>query len=183
MVRRWTQHDCRRVDASKIRRGERGANLIEFALSAVVLLMLIAGVVDFGGAFQNYIIITNAAREGARTASKLPCSAANRTQYVSAVVSAATSEAASGNVGGGGRLTSPTTPNLATTCPTAGNPVIVSVRHTYSTLFSAFVGAASFDLVAKAQMIFFGNDVSHLPEAEPVSSLHHLPVLRGGVPC
>lgn len=166
----------------RIRRSERGANLIEFALSAIVLLMLIAGAVDLGGAFQNYIIITNAAREGARTASKLPCSAANRAAYKSAVVSAATSEAALSNITlAAADVTY--SPNLASSCPTAGNPVVVSVRHTYSTLFAALIGVASLDLVAKAQMIFFGNDSGQLPTAEPVSSLHQLPVHRGGLPC
>jgi Flp pilus assembly protein TadG len=47
---------------------ERGAALVEFALCVPLLLVVIAGIVDFGFAFQRYEVITNAAREGARLA-------------------------------------------------------------------------------------------------------------------
>jgi Flp pilus assembly protein TadG len=50
-------------------RGERGAALVEFALALPLLLVILAGIVDFGFAFQRYEVITNAAREGARLAS------------------------------------------------------------------------------------------------------------------
>ncbi len=45
---------------------ERGVELIEFAFSLPVLLLLLAAVLDFGFLFQRYEIVTNAAREGAR---------------------------------------------------------------------------------------------------------------------
>jgi Flp pilus assembly protein TadG len=45
---------------------ERGAALVELALVTPLLLVVIAGIVDFGFAFQRYEVITNAAREGAR---------------------------------------------------------------------------------------------------------------------
>jgi Flp pilus assembly protein TadG len=48
--------------------GERGAALVEFALALPLLLVVIAGIVDFGFAFQRQEVITNAAREGARLA-------------------------------------------------------------------------------------------------------------------
>ncbi len=51
------------------RDGERGAALVEFALTLPLLLVVIAGIVDFGFVFQRYEVITNAAREGARLAS------------------------------------------------------------------------------------------------------------------
>lgn len=47
---------------------ERGAALVEFALVLPLLLVVIAGIVDFGFVFQRYEVITNAAREGARIA-------------------------------------------------------------------------------------------------------------------
>ncbi len=51
------------------RRGdERGAALVEFALALPLLLVVIAGIVDFGFVFQRYEVVTNAAREGARLA-------------------------------------------------------------------------------------------------------------------
>ena len=51
------------------RGGERGAELIEFAFALPVLLLVFAGIVDFGLLFQRYEVVTNAAREGARMAS------------------------------------------------------------------------------------------------------------------
>ena len=45
---------------------ERGAELIEFAFALPILLLVVAGIVDFGILFQRYETVTNAAREGAR---------------------------------------------------------------------------------------------------------------------
>jgi Flp pilus assembly protein TadG len=47
-------------------RSERGSELIEFALAAPVLILLLAGIFDFGMMFRTYEAVTNAAREGAR---------------------------------------------------------------------------------------------------------------------
>lgn len=47
-------------------RSERGAELIEFAIVAPILIFIIAGLVDFGMMFRTYEAVTNAAREGAR---------------------------------------------------------------------------------------------------------------------
>ena len=44
----------------------RGSELVEFALILPLLLILIAGIVDFALMFQAYEVVTNAAREGAR---------------------------------------------------------------------------------------------------------------------
>jgi len=47
-------------------RGARGAELIEMALILPILLVVIAGIVDFALMFQAAEVVTNAAREGAR---------------------------------------------------------------------------------------------------------------------
>jgi hypothetical protein len=47
---------------------EKGAELIEFALVFPLLLLVMAGIMDFGLLFQRYQTVTNAAREGARIA-------------------------------------------------------------------------------------------------------------------
>ena len=47
---------------------DRGAELIELAIVFPILLLLLAGMVDFGFLFQRYEVVTNAAREGARVA-------------------------------------------------------------------------------------------------------------------
>jgi Flp pilus assembly protein TadG len=46
----------------------RGDEVIEFALIFPVLLIVLAGMFDFGLAINQYAIVTNAAREGARVA-------------------------------------------------------------------------------------------------------------------
>jgi Flp pilus assembly protein TadG len=45
---------------------DTGAELIELAMIFPILLLLVAGIVDFGFLFQRYEVVTNAAREGAR---------------------------------------------------------------------------------------------------------------------
>jgi Flp pilus assembly protein TadG len=44
----------------------RGSELIEFAIVAPILILLLAGIFDFGMMFRTYEAVTNAAREGAR---------------------------------------------------------------------------------------------------------------------
>lgn len=48
--------------------GDSGQALVEFALVAVILLILILGIVDLARAWNAYQVITDAAREAARTA-------------------------------------------------------------------------------------------------------------------
>ncbi|HEY6507039.1 MAG TPA: TadE family protein [Vicinamibacterales bacterium] len=45
---------------------ERGAELIEMVIALPLLLLLMFGIVDFGFMFQRYVVLTNAAMEGAR---------------------------------------------------------------------------------------------------------------------
>lgn len=47
---------------------EKGAELVEFALTFPLLLLVVLGIIDFGLLFQRYEVLTNAAREGARVA-------------------------------------------------------------------------------------------------------------------
>ena len=49
-------------------RNEKGASAVEFALVLPIFVMLIFGIFQFGIAFNNWIAITHAAREGARLA-------------------------------------------------------------------------------------------------------------------
>jgi Flp pilus assembly protein TadG len=51
---------------------EKGQSLIEMAFLVPILLVLLAAVVDAGRAFDAYIVLTNAAREGARYGSFFP---------------------------------------------------------------------------------------------------------------
>jgi Flp pilus assembly protein TadG len=47
-------------------RGDSGAELVELAVVLPLLLILIAGIVDFGFLLQSFEVVSNAAREGAR---------------------------------------------------------------------------------------------------------------------
>ena len=47
---------------------EKGASAVEFALILIPLVMLVFGIIQFGIAYNRYIAITHAAREGARLA-------------------------------------------------------------------------------------------------------------------
>jgi len=48
---------------------KRGAVLIEFAACVIMLLFILVGILEFGWMTRNKLLISNAAREGARTAS------------------------------------------------------------------------------------------------------------------
>lgn len=49
-------------------RSERGAAAVEMAIVLPVLILLVGGIIDFGRAFMQQVILTNAAREGTRVA-------------------------------------------------------------------------------------------------------------------
>lgn len=49
-------------------RADEGAELIEFALVCPIVVLLIAGLMEFGMIFRSLEVVTNAAREGARVA-------------------------------------------------------------------------------------------------------------------
>lgn len=50
------------------RRRSRGQSLVETAIILPIVLLLVMGIIDFGLLFNNYILISNASREGARKA-------------------------------------------------------------------------------------------------------------------
>ena len=53
---------------SKLRNGDEGANLVEFALLAPLLILLVLGIVEFGFKFSQYNELRHGVREGARYA-------------------------------------------------------------------------------------------------------------------
>ncbi len=70
-------------------RSETGAELIEFALVFPLLLLVVLGIIDFGFLFQQYEVVTNAAREGARIAILPDYSAADANARATAYLTAA----------------------------------------------------------------------------------------------
>ncbi len=141
--------------------GEEGQNLVELALVMLLLLALLAGAVDVGRAFNNYIIITNASREGARIAARLPCKAsgagANLAALTTAIKNAAISEASnSGITLATGDIT--ITPNTATTCPTAGGVIRVTVDYDFTPVLTDAIGIAPFNMSNFTEMLWYGVD-------------------------
>lgn len=126
--------------------GERGANLVEFALVLPLLVLLLVGVADFGRAFNNYIIITNASREGARYASRFPW-------LENDIEQAAIREAANFGV-------PLTTANVTVNGvgATRSQPIEVVVTYDFPTILGGVIGANNLTLTAATEMIVFGRD-------------------------
>jgi len=53
---------------TNLRKNERGAALIEAAITIPIILLIAVGIFEFGRAYQTWQVLTNAAREGARQA-------------------------------------------------------------------------------------------------------------------
>ena len=60
-----TQSTYKGGDPTKLQRGERGQSLVELAMSLTVILLLLAGAVDFSIAYFSFAAMQDAAQEGA----------------------------------------------------------------------------------------------------------------------
>jgi Flp pilus assembly protein TadG len=141
---------------------ERGSQLVEFALVAPLLLLVVFGIVDFGFMFREYEALTNAAREGARvaalpgygnsdiraratqylTASGMTTAGATFTTYCSSTTSACDVTATSVPVNGAG-----------SSCIML---VGVTVTYPHTFLAGAIIGIPSINLTATARMRYEG---------------------------
>jgi Flp pilus assembly protein TadG len=97
--------------------GRRGQSTVEFALLLPILLVLLFLVFEFGRAFGSWLLITNAAREGARNAAA--CSSST-----SACITAA-----KGQVQTTAQFLSVQTADCNNNQPPAGNTSCVSVTY------------------------------------------------------
>jgi Flp pilus assembly protein TadG len=61
---------------------ERGHSLVEFAMVAPLLLVVVFAIVDFGRIFQSQVTLTNAARKGAWLGATGATAAAIRTRVI-----------------------------------------------------------------------------------------------------
>jgi Flp pilus assembly protein TadG len=66
----------------KSKRSERGQSLVELAISIVILIYLLAGAVEFGIAFFQFVQLRDAAQEGALYGSMNPTDTAGITARV-----------------------------------------------------------------------------------------------------
>jgi len=130
----------------RMRSQEQGSSLVELALVLFVLVLLVMGVVDFGRAFHDYIVITNASREGARYASRFPDDSVgitSATRQEAANSGLAPAELAVGITGLGA---------------TAGQPIRVTTTYNFQTFLGGFVGRPNLTLRNATEMVVFGID-------------------------
>jgi len=109
----------------RTRRLERGAAAVEMALLLPVLVLFVGGIVDFGRAFFTQVVLTNAAREGARAAIVLTTGTPNADIQIRA-------QAASLDVSG--TVTVTIVKNCVAALPTDQAQVQVSAPFTYTFL-------------------------------------------------
>lgn len=104
------------------RRAQRGAAVVELAIVITVMLLLTAGIVEFGRAFWYYNALDKATRDAARYLSALP--AAEMTDSAQAATAIATAkDLVVGAVSGASVSPAITAANVAVTCDVAcGSP-------------------------------------------------------------
>lgn len=122
----------------------RGQAVVEFALVLPIFVWLLAGMVDFGRVFHELIVVTHAAREGARVA----VVGNNDTAITTAVRNAAVSIHSAANP-----------VNVAVAPPAAsrvaGQPITVTVTHNVDILtpfISTFVQPNPYPVAGTAVM-------------------------------
>jgi Flp pilus assembly protein TadG len=123
------------------------------AMVSLLLLILLVGAADVGRALNSFIVITNAAREGARYASHYP-------HLESGIQQAAVLEAAGSGV--------PLTPADVTVIPSPsgmsgpaqpGAPIRVTVQTQVDTIMGTLIGMDSITMHSSTEMIVFGQDL------------------------
>ena len=122
-------------------RRESGAQLVEFAMVAPILLMVVASIADFGLLFRTAALTANAVREGARLAA-LPGNEDNNYEAPRARVANYLAE-----VGAAGAATVTFTQEDVEIAPgTLAGGVRVTINYTHTTLFLspivAFMGGS-----------------------------------------
>ena len=140
------------------RRRRLGQSLVELALVLPLLVLLLMGVVDMGRAFHSYIVITNASREGARRASRIPsvCVAPDECVIAVDTIEAAVKQDAASN---GMDLTeeNSTITIRASEGLNGGDPISVTVQYTFTTVIGGLMGLPEFPVRSSTEMVIFGN--------------------------
>ena len=126
---------------------ERGSNVVEMALVLFIIVLLLIAVADIGRAFHSYVVITNAAREAARLASRLP----DKDDQIRA---AAIQEATNSGVD-----LSQDNAHIAIGRPEpwhSGDPISVTVAYTLTTFIGKLVGLPELPMRSTTEMVIFG---------------------------
>jgi hypothetical protein len=152
---------------------ERGQGLVETALSMMILVLLLMGMVDFGLAFAHRVALANASRHGARYASRYPLDCiAIQWVTVEALQNTLILGEVSGLENGYNADLPPSLPedtqlevNVANCGPYAKrwDDITVEVRHPYSPLFGGLLGIGDIQLAAATSIPAAGPDVIYEP--------------------
>lgn len=110
-----------------LRNENKGQSMVETALVLPIIVLILMGIIDFGFLFNNYLIIDNASREGARTAV-----IGSTDSVITTTVSNMTSSLVSAKL--------KTTINPSGASRTKGSQVTVTVEYDYS-LITPVIGA------------------------------------------
>lgn len=121
---------------------EKGQNLVELALLMPVMILLLALLLDVGRAFNAYMVITNAAREGARYGSQSP-------DHPSGIVQTARAEAARGGLVGADLA-------VAVTGSVRGQTMTVTASYQFPTILGDIVGLPTIPLQSRCEMLIYG---------------------------
>ncbi len=146
-----------RAHLKLILQNERGQSLVEVGITAILMLTLFAAVGDLGRLMHDYIIITNAAREGARYGSHLPWKGEG-------IRAATIQEAASSGIElfDGDVTIVPEPPSGAQThdplVAQPSEPIAVGVTYTFHTMLGSLIGFDTIPLRARCEMVVFGAD-------------------------
>jgi Flp pilus assembly protein TadG len=122
---------------------QQGQSVLEMTIALPILLMLLIAVIDFARAFDAYIVLTNAVREGARTATR---DLGLDEQFIQELVR-------DDVVGSGTNIT-----NMAdfgvddVTVETGSRAVTVTVSYEFEMWFAGIVGMDTVQLVKQSAM-------------------------------
>jgi Flp pilus assembly protein TadG len=128
-------------------RSEDGQSLVEMAIMINLLVLIVAGLVDLSRGFQAYIVIVNAAREGAVAGSDSSLCLAG-TQESTAKTAAKNEATSSGIVLSDGHI------SVRGGC-TAGAAITVTINYDLALLTGTILGAGPLRLSYTVQMSTF----------------------------
>jgi Flp pilus assembly protein TadG len=126
----------------KLRKDERGQELVEFAIILPFLLLVAFGVLDLGRIFHAAITITNAAREGARYGTFYPDDAPG-------IIAATRSEAANSGI-------DLSTSLIQVSCPQgcdSGFPLRVTVVYDFELIMGLVFPSTNMQFARYAEMM------------------------------
>ncbi len=155
MVTRDVSVDGKQMQIEKRRRAGRGQSLVEMAIMAPILIIVLAAIVDMGRAIDVFISITNAAREGARYGSLHPTDP-------STIAYRTLNEANGSGVIITGTTLTPA--NVSVTYPAGGayvgNPIRVTVYCDMPLYFGGLIGLTTLRLAKEAEMVIMYSPVT-----------------------